>query len=130
MVERAEFYKKAAVIQVHIIWWNSSTNETSHSTYQKHLILCKCDLQQAEGDTEAAELLASAFAKVKDLLWGTSYALLTNAILWHSMLQTLVIVLADMICDLQAGEGLVELRRIEAAEAVSYTHLRAHETLR
>jgi len=50
LVERAEFYKKAAVIQ-------------------------------AEGDTEAAELLASAFAK--------------------------------------AGEGLVELRRIEAAEDIA-----------
>jgi len=50
LVERAEFHKKAAVIQ-------------------------------AEGDTEAAELLASAFAK--------------------------------------AGEGLVELRRIEAAEDIA-----------
>merc|ERR1711936_845821 len=50
LVERAEFHKKAAVIQ-------------------------------AEGDTEAAELLAAAFAK--------------------------------------AGEGLVELRRIEAAEDIA-----------
>ena len=83
------------------------------------MILCKCHLQQAEGDTEAAELLASAFAKVKSLLWRTFYALLTNAILWHSKLQTLVTVLAEMICDLQAGEGLVELRRIEAAEDIA-----------
>ena len=45
--------------------------------------------------------------------------MLTNAILWYSMLQILVTVLAELICDLQAGEGLVELRRIEAAEDIA-----------
>ena len=51
MVEKAEFVKKAAVIQVPALVSCSRTLALPYSC-------------QAEGDTEAAELLANAFAKV------------------------------------------------------------------
>ena len=62
LVERAEFYKKAAVIQVQYLGHRKRDSFTKPCV--KHY------LYQAEGDTEAAELLASAFAKVKDPLCG------------------------------------------------------------
>ena len=52
LVEKAEFVKKAAVIQVPALV----------SCFRTLALIFSC---QAEGDTEAAELLANAFAKVK-----------------------------------------------------------------
>ena len=81
-------------------------------------------LVQAEGDTEAAELLASAFAKVKYLLEvSLAIGLLSSSAYLKCMQISVYVFLFDstshLKSGLQAGEGLVELRRIEAAEDIA-----------
>lgn len=94
--------------------WNQSLpsvpTEAIHCNVFRRWSCPECHHDQAEGDTEAAELLAAAFAKVRQSLLIFFWQILWNGMTWMLRLHHVAF---------QAGEGLVELRRIEAAEDIA-----------